>query len=126
MLRRPLSVLLAVVVLMAAVSAVSASAAPPHADSSACSSPTLSGPGSVSVGNSYTLEGCGFKPNSLVPIEVTESGGCCIAYNVLTDSSGRLTVVRSANSSGYYRVRASGQRRNGRWIVVAEWSAMAS
>jgi hypothetical protein len=86
----------------------------------------LTGPGAVSVGASYTIEGCGFAPGSLVPLEVTEGGGCCIAYNLLADAFGRFTVTRSANSAGYYRVRAAGQRRNGRWVVVAEWSFNAS
>ena len=78
------------------------------------------------AGDSYTVDGCGFEPGSLVPIEVTEGGGCCMAFNVYADESGRFSLTRAANASGYYRVRASGQHRTGRWIVVAEWSTMVS
>jgi hypothetical protein len=124
--RRPLAVAFAVIGLIVAVAAAPAPAAPKNADAAACSSPTLTGPSAVSAGDTYAIDGCGFAPGSLVPIEVTESGGCCIAYNLLADASGRFTVTRSATSAGYYRVRASGQRRNGRWIVLAEWSFSAS
>jgi hypothetical protein len=124
--RRALAVLFAVVGLIVAVAAASAAAASPRASVGACTSPTLTGPVAVSAGQTYTIKGCGFRAGSLVPLEITESGGCCIAYNVATDASGRLTVTRSANGAGYYRVRASGQRRNGRWIVMAEWAFNAS
>src|SRR5262245_54785157 len=126
MLRRSTALVL-VLAGLAVIAVVAPSAgARPGAPVSDCSSPTLSGPSSVAVGGSYTVTGCGFTPGSLVPVEVTEGGDCCIAYNVGADSSGRITLTRTAYSAGYYRVRASGQRRNGRWIVVAEWSATAS
>jgi hypothetical protein len=124
--RRALAVLFAVVGLIAAVAAAPAPAAPPHASVGACSSPTLTGPGAVSAGVTYTIEGCGFGAGSLVPLEFTEGGGCCIAYNIGADASGRFSVTRTAWSTGYYRVRAAAQRRNGRWVTVAQWSFSAS
>ena len=124
MLRRPLAVAVAVAGLLA-LAVAPADARRPVA-SNDCSVPTLSGPAAVATGSEYTVTGCGFAPNSFVAIEITEAGGCCIAYNVGTDSTGRLELTRTAWWAGDYRVRAAVERRNYRMVTVAEWSFTAS
>ena len=124
MLRRSLRFILLAAALIAAVAAVPAAAAP-RGDVSACSAPTLSGPSAVRVGDAYTVSGCGFAPGSMVGIEVTAAGGCCLALNVAADSAGRISYSDSAYAAGAYRVRAV-QRVRGRSRVVAQWSFTAS
>lgn len=89
-----------------------------------CSSPTLTGPASATVGETYTVTGCGFKPGSLVPLEITEAGGCCFALNKVADADGRLSYTGEVWASGTYRVRAS-VRFHKRWRVAASWSFQA-
>jgi hypothetical protein len=124
MLRRSLRSLLVLCALAAALVAVPASAAPPAA-STACSSPTLSGPSSVRVGDAYTVSGCGFAPGSMIGLEVAAGGGCCLALNVAADDAGRISYSDTAYSAGTYRVRAVQRVRN-KVRVVAEWSFTAS
>ena len=100
-------------------------AAKPQPAAGSCLSPTLTGPSSASVGGTYTVTGCGFKPGSLVPIEVTEAGGCCFATNKVADENGRLSYTGNVWASGTYRVRAS-VRFHTRWRVAAAWSFQAS
>ena len=124
MLRRSLRFIVLVAALAAAVAAVPAGAAPRSA-ATACSTPTLSGPSSVRVGDAYTVSGCGFAPGSMVGIEVTAAGGCCLALNLAADESGRISYSDTAYAAGSYRVRAVQRVRN-RSRVVAEWSFTAS
>jgi hypothetical protein len=110
--------------LVTAAIAAPASAAKPAVSS--CSSPTLSGAAQRQVGDAYTVEGCGFAPGALVPLEIAEADGCCIALAVLADSSGRFVYSGAVWAPGTYRVRASAERRGStRWVVVAEWSFVA-
>ena len=124
MLRRSLRSVLLVAALAAAVVAVPAAAAP-HGDATACSAPTLTGPSSVRVGDAYTVSGCGFAPGSMIGIEVTAAGGCCLALNVAADSGGWISYSDRAYAAGTYRVRAV-QRVRGKSRVIAQWSFMAS
>lgn len=91
-----------------------------------CSTPTLTGPTQAQVGDSYTVSGCGFAPGSLVPLEITEGGGCCMALNKVADASGALSHTGNVSTAGTYRVRALTRRNNGRWRVVSSWSFQAS
>jgi hypothetical protein len=92
----------------------------------ACSSPTLSGPTQARVGDSYTVTGCGFAPGSLVPLEITEAGGCCLALNKVADANGALSHTGNVSAAGTYRVRALSRGKNGRWRVTASWSFQAT
>ena len=112
----PILVLTVLTVVGAALPSV---AAPPSRE--ACSSPTLTGPAEAQVGDTYTINGCGFKPGTLVPLEITEADGCCLARNILADESGSFTYTDDVWASGTYRVRASELQRNKRWRVVAVW-----
>ena len=120
MLRRTL--LLLTVSLAAAVVVAPVAGKPPQAGG-ACSSPTLSGPTDAHVGDAYTIQACGFEPGAMVPIELAEANGCCFAFNMVADATGRFTYTGNAWAAGAYRVRAAAQHRgSGRWVVVAEWS----
>ena len=122
MLKHRLPLMLVAVALTAAALAAPVSAGKPTS-SVACSTPTLTGPVAPQVGDNYTIEGCGFTPGALVPLEITEADGCCMALNVRADESGRFVYTDSVWAPGYYRVRASARHRSGnRWVVVAEWS----
>lgn len=114
-----------VVLAAALAAAVPAAAAPPHSDATACSTPTLTGPSWVAVGDAYTLSGCGFAPGSMVGIEVTAAGGCCLALNLAADESGRISYSDRAYAAGSYRVRAVQRVRN-KARVLAQWSFTAS
>jgi hypothetical protein len=94
--------------------------------SSGCFSPTLTGPTEARVGESYTVSGCGFAPGSMVPLEITEAGGCCGAVNRVADSAGAFSYSGSVWGAGTYRVRASVRRNNNRWRVAASWSFQAT
>jgi hypothetical protein len=95
-------------------------------DTLACSSPTLTGPTQARVGDSYTVSGCGFAPGSLVPLEVTEASGCCMALNKVADANGALSHTGNVWAAGTYRVRALSRGKNGRWRVAASWSFQAT
>jgi hypothetical protein len=96
-------------------------------DTEPCSTPTLSGPSQARVGESYTITGCGFAPGRLVPLELMEAGGCCLALNRFADANGNLSFTGVVWGEGLYRARASAQRNGkGRWRVVASWSFQAS
>jgi hypothetical protein len=122
---------LAVLVAMLAAALVPAALARPMTEDSrpgatqACSSPTLTGPAQARVGETYTVNGCGFAPGSLVPLEVTEAGGCCLALNKVADAEGRFSYTSNVWGAGTYRVRALSRRNNGRWRVAATWSFQA-
>ena len=128
MFSRPLAMLLVSVGLIAAALAPSvASARPPGHDvsSSGCSTPTLVGPASATIGESYTVTGCGFAARSMVNLEITEGGGCCRAQQIYTGETGEFSLTSSVWAPGVYRVRASVSRRKG-WTVVASWSFEAA
>ena len=125
MLSRPLAMLMLAGALAAVSVPATASARPPHQAAGACSSPTLSGPASAAVGDAYTITGCGFVPRSMVSLELTEGGGCCLAQQVYTGEDGRFTFTGTVSTTGTYRLRASELRRRG-WTVVAVWSFQAS
>jgi hypothetical protein len=117
--------LVLIAMVFAAVTAGQASAAKPGGGSNggSCSSPTLTGPFEAHVGDSYTLDGCGFSPGSIVPLEIAEAGGCCIALNQVADQYGKFSYTGSVWATGTYRVRASVARNgSGRWRVAASWS----
>jgi len=120
---RRFSPILITAVLCAAVAAVPAVAAKPSAGTTS-SGPTLTGPATAQVGETYTVDGSGFAPGSLVPLEIAEAGGCCIALNLVADASGRISYTGAVYAAGAYRVRAL-VKRNTRWRVGAEWSFTA-
>lgn len=123
MLIRRIALLLVATALVAVATAAPASAAK---TAPSCSSPTLNGSSQRLIGDTYTVEGCGFAPGALVPLEITEADGCCMALSVLADSSGRFVYSDAIWAPGTYRVRALAQRRGStRWVVVAEWSFAA-
>lgn len=96
-------------------------------ETESCSTPTLSGPSQARVGENYTLTGCGFAPGQLVPLELTEAGGCCLSANRFADANGAFSYTGFVWGSGTYRARATAQRNGkGRWRVVASWSFQAS
>lgn len=85
--------------------------------------PALSGPVAAKVGDRYTIVGSGFAPGSLVPLEVAEADGCCIALNMVADTSGSFSYASDVWAPGTYQVRASAPRNgSGRWRVAASWS----
>jgi hypothetical protein len=119
MFRRYLSsTLIAAVLLVLAASP--AGAAKPGA-STASSGPTLTGPTVAHVGETYTVNGSGFAPGSIVPLEVAEAGGCCIALNMVADENGAFSYSGLVYAPGAYRVRAF-VYRNARARVAASWS----
>jgi hypothetical protein len=59
----------------------------------------------------------------VVPLEIAEAGGCCIALNMVADAGGRFSYTGDVWAAGTYRVRASVTRNgSGRWRVAASWS----
>ncbi|SRR6266545_7012198 len=123
MFRRSITLILVLAALATAVAASPAAAK--RRGGTGCSSPTLTGPASARVGDPYTVNGCGFTPGSIVPLEIAEAGGCCLALNKLADSSGRFSYSSTVWGAGLYRVRASVRSHN-RWRVAASWSFQAS
>ena len=117
-MRRHFSLVLVVAALAALVAAAPAAAVKPTGSSS---SPTLTGPTVAHVGETYTVYGSGFAPGSLIPLEIAEADGCCIALNLVADESGKLSYTGDVWAPGTYRVRSL-VKRNGRWRVGAEWS----
>jgi hypothetical protein len=74
------------------------------------------------VGATYTVSGCGFAPGSLVPLNVTEADGCCMALNMVADAYGRFSYTDDVWAPGTYGVRAWVLRNgSGRWRLAAEW-----
>ena len=127
---RPTAVLLAVVCISAAVVTPAAPAAPPGSGSgtgtgTACSGPTLLGPTSAHVGQTYTVTGCGFAANTILNIEITEANGCCMVQQVYTDTAGRFELTSDVWAAGYYRMRASIYKKRG-WVLAATWSMQAT
>ena len=93
-------------------------AARPHETTDAI----LSGPATARVGETYTVSGSGFSPGALVPLEIGEADGCCIALNMIADAWGTFAYTGDVWAPGTYRVRAMTQRNGGRWRVAASWS----
>lgn len=117
--RRRLSMVVTAVVLTTFV----LSAAAAGARSRSTTGLTLTGPDAAHVGELYTVNGAGFVPGSLVPLEIAEADGCCLAVNMVADEYGRFAYTGEVWATGMYRVRASVPRNgNGRWRVVASWS----
>jgi hypothetical protein len=117
----PLLLIVAMAVTVAAVAPASArrlSAVP-------CSSPSLTGPSAGVVGETYTVDGCGFAPGSLVPLELAEANGCCIALNLVADEFGKFSYTGWVYAPGAYQVRAW-VKRNTQWRLAASWSFYAS
>lgn len=119
------------VAVLAAALAPSALARPVIVESptsfQSCSTPTLTGPTQARVGENYTVTGCGFAPGSIVPLEVTEAGGCCLALQQVADANGTFSHTSYVWGAGLYRVRALVKRKgSGRWRVGAAWSFQAS
>jgi hypothetical protein len=121
---------LALLVAVLAAALVPAAFARPvvsESPSEACSTPTLTGPTQARVGETYTVRGCGFAPGRLVPLELTEGGGCCQALNTYADANGNVSYSGYVWGAGQYRVRALVKRRDtGRWRVGASWSFQAT
>jgi hypothetical protein len=118
---------LAPILITTALSAVVAIAGPAFAGKpggGSTSDAKLGGPTVASVGEMYTIDGSGFAPGSLVPLEIAEANGCCIALNLVADESGRISYTGEVYAAGSYRVRAF-VKRNTRWRVAAEWTFMA-
>jgi hypothetical protein len=85
--------------------------------------PALSGPAVAQVGGQYTIVGSGFEPGALVPLEIGEADGCCIALNLVADAHGGFSYTSDVWAPGTYRVRASVPRNgSGRWRIAASWS----
>jgi hypothetical protein len=112
-----------VVALLAAVAAGPAAAAKRGAGATA--GPALTGPAIAYVGATYTITGSGFVPGSLVPLEIGEASGCCIALNMVADEEGRFSYTGEVWAAGAYSVRALALRNGGRWRVAASWSFQA-
>jgi hypothetical protein len=122
-MRLRVSLIVVAVLLATAATAAPAMASRPSGGSSGCSSPTLAGPTQARVGDSYAVNGCGFAPGSIVPLELAEADGCCLALNMVADAEGKFSFTRPVWSPGTYRVRASVPRNgSGRWRVAASWS----
>jgi hypothetical protein len=121
--RRYFSLMLIAAALSAVVATAPATAAKPSGATS--SGPTLTGPTVAHVGETYTVNGSGFAPGSLVPLEIAEADGCCIALNLVADESGKFSYTGAVWAPGTYRVRAL-VKRNARWRVAAVWSFVAS
>lgn len=122
-MRRYFSLVLIAAASSAVVATAPASAAKPGGGTS--TGPTLTGPTVAHVGETYTVNGSGFAPGSLVPLEIAEADGCCIALNLVADESGKFSYTGDVWASGTYRVRVL-VKRNARWRVAAEWSVVAS
>jgi hypothetical protein len=116
MSRRHFSMVLSIAVLVAVVAAVPATAGKPGASTS--SGATLSGPTVAYVGESYNVVGSGFAPGAIVPLEIGEAGGCCIALNQVADAYGKIYYTGDVYAPGTYRVRALSQSHS-RWRVAA-------
>jgi hypothetical protein len=58
----------------------------------------------------------------MVPLEIAEADGCCIALNLVADSLGTFSYSGEVWAPGTYRVRALVPRNGGRWRVAASWS----
>lgn len=102
-------------------------AAPPAAgarsNSEPCSSPTLTGPAAAQVGERYTVSGCGFARWSLVPLNIAEAEGCCMALNMFADEYGRFSYTGDVWAQGTYGVMAWAPRNgSGRWNLAASWT----
>src|SRR5687768_3639751 len=97
-------------------------AAPAAARSPATVTTALSGPVTARVGDTYTINGAGFSPGTVVPLEIAEANGCCIALNMVADAWGAFAYTGEVYAAGTYRVRAMSQRNGGRWRVAASWS----
>lgn len=121
-MRRCLSFVLLTTALVAVVAVAPATAGKPSATTT--SGPKLTGPTVAHVGETYTIEGSGFAPDSLVPLEIAEANGCCISLNQVADASGHFSYTGDVYAPGTYRVRALAKRSN-RWRVAAEWSFTA-
>jgi hypothetical protein len=121
--RRYFSLVLIAAALSAVVATAPASAAKPSGGTS--TGPTLTGPTVAHVGETYTVNGSGFAPGSLVPLEIAEADGCCIALNLVADEYGKFSYTSDVWAPGTYRVRVL-VKRNARWRVAAEWSFVAS
>jgi hypothetical protein len=106
------------VMALAVLAAVPAAARPTES-----TAPALSGPAIAHVGETYTITGSGFAPGALVPLEIAEAGGCCIALNMVADATGRFSYAAEVWAVGAYRVRALAPRNaGGRWRVAASWA----
>ena len=98
-------------------------AAPAGAKPSHSAGPALSGPVAATVGDQYTVAGSGFAPGGLVPLEIAEADGCCIALNMVADRYGAFAYTGEVWAPGTYRVRAAVPRKgSGRWRIAASWS----
>jgi hypothetical protein len=91
----------------------------------ATAGPALAGPAVAYVGETYTITGSGFAPGNLVPLEIGEASGCCIALNMVADEEGRFSYTGEVWAAGAYSVRALAPRNGGRWRVAASWSFQA-
>jgi hypothetical protein len=117
MFKRHFSMVLSIAVLVAVVAAVPATAAKPGSGSTS-SGPTLTGPAVAYVGESYNIVGSGFAPGAIVPLEIAEAGGCCLALNQVADAYGKIYYTGDVYAPGTYRVRALSQSHS-RWRVAA-------
>jgi hypothetical protein len=120
-MRRYFSPLLVAAALSTVMAFAPAVAARPS--SSLYSGPALTGPTVAHVGDAYTIDGSGFAPLSLVPLEIAEANGCCMALNMVADEYGRFSYRGDVWAPGTYTVRAWMPRNgNGRWHLAASWT----
>jgi hypothetical protein len=113
---------LCLVVGVVALAALAASG-PAAARPSSMAGPLLTGPLVAHVGDFYTITGSGFAPGSVVPLEIAEADGCCIALNMVADDHGGFSYTGAVWAPGAYRVRALVPRNgSGRWRIVASWA----
>jgi hypothetical protein len=89
-----------------------------------CSAPSLTGPASASLNDSFTISGCGFAANEIIPLIGAEANGCCFTVNMVADASGRFTWVGQVWSTGDYSYKALEQTNRG-WRTAATWSFVA-
>jgi hypothetical protein len=111
------------VAIATALTTVATAAAVAGARPTSTAESSLAGPSTAHVGETYIIAGSGFAPGSLVPLEIAEAGGCCIALNMVADAGGSFSYTGEVWAPGTYRVRAFAQRNgSGRWRVLSSWT----
>ena len=86
---------------------------------------TLSGPGSATVGDTYTITGAGFQAGQGVTLSVGEAGGCCYSLSVVTEPDGSFSYSGNVWGAGTYKLWASVHTNKG-YQLAATFSFEAS
>ena len=70
----------------------------------------------------YSVTGSGFKPGKPVSIN-TADPGCCLAFDVWPDDSGKISFSRTAGAPGTYKIEA--YQQSGRKMVLMATVSLA-